>query len=192
MLSQVPFGRMEIDSSTTPCSDFCWRSQLKLPSLSEDGLDTDKTHNFPDFLQDVKFRENNLLSQEVKASQKVGILVTVVWKAEVQHEDSTQVIMGQHHLLIENVNTLVSTVPKQQFQISEPMNAVSLLSDTNETDIVGIEQLVKWTLQHPFCVEHDFQSKRLLIVPVLFIAHNCSLSPVDVEIDLSSYRNSDR
>ncbi|XP_076325502.1 trafficking protein particle complex subunit 8 homolog l(3)76BDm isoform X2 [Tachypleus tridentatus] len=191
MLSQVPFGRMEIDSSATPCSDFCWRSQLKLPSLSEDGLITDKTHSFPDFLQDVKFGENNL-SQEVKASQKVGILVTVVWKAEVQHEDSTQVIMGQHHLLVENVNTLVSTVPKQQFQISEPMNAVSLFSDSNETDIVGIEQLVKWTLQHPFCVEHDFQSKRLLIVPVLFIAHNCSLSPVDVEVDLSSYRNSDR
>lgn len=178
VFSQVPFGRTEVDSSSTPCSDFSWRSQLK--------LNNQKIVNDECF--DIS--EQNEMIDKMNNLENFGITLTVLWKAKIEKDDQTQVVVGQHHIILNKVDSSVLTFPEaKSFEQKPPIHIIPDLEENETMHLNLTEQAIKCTINHPFHVNHKFLYKRLLIVPVVLVAHNCSQTDAYVYIDLQEVRS---
>ncbi|XP_067142139.1 trafficking protein particle complex subunit 8 [Centruroides vittatus] len=178
VFSQVPFGRTEVDSSSTPCSDFSWRSQLRLNNqklINDDVLDINV--------------QNEIISM-TKDTENFGLVLTVLWKAKMEKDNQTHVVVGQHHIVLNKVDSSVLTLPEEKsFEQNPPIYIIPDLEENEKIHLNLTEQAIKCTINHPFHVKHNFLYKRLLSIPVILVAHNCSQVDAYVFIDLQEIRS---
>lgn len=175
VFSHVPLGRIEVDSSTTPWSDFSCRSMLNLPDI----LSVDLTRKVPE-----NSRKGDLEGSEQE--KRLILLLTVIWKAEINQSGKKCLVTGQHHVPIQKCS---SSVTPSAANI-QPLDA-AILSVTAEDEVIQLDAtdpcltgpLVECVMSHPFHVQHDFKRKRLVVVPIEFVAHSTSRTGVHVVVD---------
>ncbi|XP_035218300.1 trafficking protein particle complex subunit 8-like [Stegodyphus dumicola] len=173
VFSHVPVGRVEVDSSSTPCSDFSQKSGLDLQAI----LSCDTA---------VSVKECNKL----KAETDTVLLLVVIWKAKVKRDDIDIIITGQHHVPIytlEPSNITAKTPSIEQVEDIPPLSQESevVQLQSNVPSDLTINSMLKCSLIHPFHVQHNFKVKRVIIVPVELIVRSTSDTELRIFVDNS-------
>ncbi|XP_054714525.1 trafficking protein particle complex subunit 8-like [Uloborus diversus] len=181
VFSHIPMGRVEVDSSSTPCSDFSQKSGLDLGAL----LYADNSKGA------LSVRDCN---NKLKTETDFILLLVLIWKAKVSRNGKDVIITGQHHVPIQNL--VPSSVPvKSPSQVADialqpPETEVEQLQQNHVPSELMITAMLQCSLNHPFSVQHNFTVKKTVIVPVDFIIRSTSDVEISVVLDNASQHDS--
>lgn len=64
------------------------------------------------------------------------------------------------------------------------MLCIFSLNFQNDSSPISQYDIVKYTIQSPASIEHDFKQDRICSVPIQFVLENCSNKDVNVVIEL--------
>ncbi|XP_033124771.1 trafficking protein particle complex subunit 8-like isoform X2 [Anneissia japonica] len=171
-------GKEKIMSFESPCSDFYFRSKLKLNDLESEPQEGSYTS---------QNNEGTSLKQLLEGALEVDLTLLVLWKAFVVDEAGiSHKFVGQHHVTMAMLDQQISTIPTAQRMVEQ--KAVRFLKDVDvnngtEPSSAVMIQLIKCSLQHPDHKEHDFTRKRLCTVPVTLHLCNCADMQLSVQVD---------
>ncbi|KAG1675945.1 Trafficking protein particle complex subunit 8 [Nymphon striatum] len=185
IFSNIPFTDSEIDSTSCPCSDFYHRSRFKLGDLM--APDPPPAAMIPEVAPPS---QKELDVEAIKSAIIVDLTIIVLWKAFIVDEIGlNHVVMGQHHIYIDQINTPTCSraikmveEEKQVLKIILSEEEESLLEEAPLITETLLSQLVKFTLNYPHEVFHDFLKSRSCIVPITVILINCSEVSLAVKV----------
>ncbi|ESO86902.1 hypothetical protein LOTGIDRAFT_202689, partial [Lottia gigantea] len=94
VVSEVPFDMEQVNSVSTPCCDFYCRSQLCHNNRMKQENRSDK------------------LLDNLNEALRVQMVLVCLWKAFVAQENGQmKILVGQHHVHVETVNSIVTSYP---------------------------------------------------------------------------------
>lgn len=127
------------------------------------------------------------LAGKLEKSFIFDLNLIIQWQAaKTDGNGATDAIVGQHHLTLNQLHTLITSplqaklptdLPPIRFTSSH--SPMLLLEPSSEL----LSQLVRFSFCYQCEAVHDFSQKRLCIVPVTVHLYNCTSVPVYVDID---------
>uniref|UniRef100_T1J0M8 Trafficking protein particle complex subunit 8 n=1 Tax=Strigamia maritima TaxID=126957 RepID=T1J0M8_STRMM len=191
IFSNIAFNEREINSSLTPCSDFCHRSRVSFPDVTSEEYifqSQPASYSAPTSLADEQFKA-------LESTLRVRLSLIILWKAIVNSDSYRSSVMGQHHIFIDNINSLVSTAPEVKQAADKPFRIIPdperpLPPPRPQASLLVLTQLVQCTMLHPDQVEHPFDVSRTCSVYVNLVLYNCSHLSLQVVVDTSKTSDS--
>ncbi|XP_071092381.1 trafficking protein particle complex subunit 8-like isoform X2 [Haliotis cracherodii] len=187
MFSEVFFDMQKINSVQTPCCDFYFRS----PACRQISSSTGDTTLLP--IPSYRSAPTQPDFSSLNKAREVKLTLIILWKAFVAQENGQlKILVGQHHVCIERVDTVVTAYPLVQSNQDQP--PLKFIRDVEpETEPQPSPEvttkLVSYSFLHQLDSTHDF-NKGLCIVPVTLKLQNHTNTSVDILVDTS--KSSDR
>lgn len=167
VVSQLPLARVQVESTCTPCLDFCWRGSQEWPPLSQEKASSQGDN--------VAMQ---LAAANLEKAPSLDITLAILWKAAIERDGQIKVVMGQQHVTLKDFHTLFSSVPGQKMDLRPAIPVYPTMGLAAPTF-----QYVRCALVHPVQANHDFMSSRILVIPVSLVVHNSSFRTVTVSIE---------
>ncbi|PIK33821.1 putative trafficking protein particle complex subunit 8 [Apostichopus japonicus] len=176
--SNCCFGKNIVDSTSTPCVDFCFRTLPDaLPNQGNSGLLSSTATSTPTIspspssheLSLLAIQEKARLKEDLECSQAAEMLLVVLWKAFVVDDDGeSHALVGQNHISI-------------------------IVLDQEETTILYIRNLTKSNSSSFRKIQNQptkiFQRPRLCRVPIQLQIYNCCQCELEVFIETNPADN---
>ncbi|RDD44153.1 Trafficking protein particle complex subunit 8 [Trichoplax sp. H2] len=204
---------IELDSLSTPCSDFFFRSgcwYALMPNINKPSVKS--------------FNQNEKLlagtgSRRMSKKFDIRLGLVIIWESDIEVDGIRRTITGQHHVPVTTIIPLNDDKdkPKQEaVNQKEPEKRKRIATGSMEKPKPGSKppgrpplpahlapstppsvksadefrkRMVKYKLRHPSSVYHDFHNKRLCIIPVTLILQNCRDEPLDIFINLAKAKD---
>lgn len=179
VFSEVAFDRDQVNSSCSPCSDFFVRSWLRHKSLSsETGGESDVVGGNP------KIRKID--SAQLDSAVLLRLTLVFLWKAYVvQESGQMKIVVGQHHVHVDRLNTVSVSYPIPPVVASTPpLKFTRELEPVEEPppDPAVTTSMVSYSFSHSYQKQHCF-AKGLCVVPVGLTVQNHTDTEVQVMVD---------
>jgi hypothetical protein len=173
VFSEVAFDRDQVNSSCSPCSDFfvrSWHRHKSLMSGSSDSNPTAKTDS----------RIKRADSPQLDSAILLKLTLVFLWKAYVvQESGQMKIVVGQHHVHIDRLNTVSVSYPiPPTVTVTPPLKFTRDLEPEEKPppDPAVTTRLVSYSFSHSNQKEHSF-SKGICIVPVGLISWSTQANP---------------
>ncbi|KAM9849168.1 trafficking protein particle complex subunit 8 isoform 2-T2 [Aulostomus maculatus] len=181
--ADLSLGNERIISSVTPCGDFFFRCCR--PSVCQraevEAARTTSSGKSPSSAED----RTSDISNIVKKCNELDLNIIVIWKAYVVEDNKQLILEGQLHVALQTIDKeACSLTPKEEAQEMVLFKFKSELPPPAVLASAELSQLVKTNMHYPETYSHPFIQDSLCVVPVSLTLSNCSLTPVDVLIDL--------
>ncbi|XP_041376116.1 trafficking protein particle complex subunit 8-like isoform X2 [Gigantopelta aegis] len=184
LFTEVPFDIQQISSVKTPCCDFFFHSvvhrKCKDPSKSDTPVPRRHHRPPPDF-------------SRLNRALEINLTLIFLWKAFVAQENGQmKILVGQHHVHIDKVNTVATSYPFIMSNNNVP--PLKFMRDLepqtkSQPSLEVTTKLISFSFVHDQTVQHNF-SKGICVVPVTLKLQNQSETAVDILVDTS--KSSDR
>ncbi|CAG9796623.1 unnamed protein product [Diatraea saccharalis] len=140
----------------------------------------------PSFIENPDLVSDN----QTKTKGLIQSMIVLRWKA---HKSAGQFAIGQHCLWLDCFTKVVS---RNKELIPPEMPALQLEDNDSKSDLIDPKQKnrkdnVVFRLEHTSTIQHNFQQRRLCLVPITINLVNCYEVPVKVFIDMSKQQNRD-
>ncbi|CAG5114906.1 unnamed protein product [Candidula unifasciata] len=178
VFSEVAFDRDQVNSSCSPCSDFFVRSWLRHKSLIEPlgSSDVGGSHS--------KIRKID--STHLDSAILLRLTLVFLWKAYVvQESGQMKIVVGQHHVHVDRLNTVSISYPIPPVVTSAPPLKFTQEPEPTEApapDPAVTTSLVSYSFSHSNQKQHNF-AKGLCVVPVGLTVQNHTDAEVQVMVD---------
>ncbi|RUS81108.1 hypothetical protein EGW08_011148, partial [Elysia chlorotica] len=218
VFSEVAFDRDQVNTSCSPCSDFYWRSWLRHQALAadKDGHCGGSEFSFPNDNQRHIGGKSDLIpsdatsdSRTLESAVYLRLTLVFLWKAwAVQESGQMRIVVGQHHVHVNRLNTVAvsypvpATIPSSLSSGAAwgPKNTRTSLKFTHQDSISKTEdsfggsggpsnldpevstRLVSYSFSHVHQRSHPFDHG-LCLVPVTLNLQNHSGREVTVMVD---------
>ncbi|CAL1544174.1 unnamed protein product [Lymnaea stagnalis] len=184
VFSEVAFDRDQVNTACSPCSDFFVRSWLRHQKLI--GKVPGGKENSP---HDLKSKNSEIESTELlDAAILVKLTLVFLWKAYVVQENGQmKIVVGQHHVHVDRLNTVSISYPIPLVPTTKPPLKFIQNSEQEDKPPPNPEvttKLVSYSYTHPHQKDHPF-SKGICVVPVGLTVQNHTEKEVCVMIDTS-------
>lgn len=183
IFSEVAFDRDQVNTSCSPCSDFFVRSWLRHQTLNGSATDNRDSHQNPK--SRLKVLEP---SESLDSAIMVKLTLVFLWKAYVvQESGQMKIVVGQHHVHVDRLNTVSISYPIPLVPVNKPLLKFTKDPEQDEKLAPNPEvttRLVSYSYTHPHQKEHAF-SKGICVVVVGLTVQNHTEKEVRVMIDTS-------
>ncbi|XP_064640195.1 trafficking protein particle complex subunit 8-like isoform X2 [Lineus longissimus] len=179
VFTNVTFDQHQVHSAATPCADFYFRSQ---PTPPLEAIENQiPKHMLPTPAPSLPTFE------ELEEALYAKMTLVAIWKAFVINDTGeTLVLRGQHHIALDTLNCEITSPPVPKLPLEQPPVIIikePALPVEPQPDPAAMTQLIKYTIECSIRVTHDFALSRVCVLPVMLVLHNCSDTPVKIEID---------
>ncbi|GFR74415.1 trafficking protein particle complex subunit 8 [Elysia marginata] len=227
VFSEVAFDRDQVNTSCSPCSDFYWRSWLRHQALT--GSDCGNSDfpsppgfgsgsNNPGAMRGKSIMSSSMISTDatpgsgtLESAVYLKLTLVFLWKAwAVQESGQMRIVVGQHHVHINRLNTVAMSypVPASMSSLTSSSSGAAWAakntrpalkfirrdSNSKADDSFGgtagansldpeiSTKLVSYSFSHAHQRSHPFD-KGLCLVPVTLTLQNHSGKEVTVMVD---------
>nr|XP_046247122.1 trafficking protein particle complex subunit 8 isoform X2 [Scatophagus argus] len=179
--ADLNLGKEMIISSSTPCGDFFFRgfhaSESQEVNITSSGSKSQSCVLTEDRASDI--------TNIVKKCNELDLNIIVIWKAYVVEDNKQLILEGQLHVALHTIGKDASSLtPREEAQEMVLLKFKSELPPPVIFSPAELSQLIKTNLHYPQTYTHPFVQHSLCVVPVTLTLSNCSLSQLDVNIDL--------
>lgn len=201
--SNCCFGKEMIESASTPCVDFCFRSFLGTGPVDETprllpGTATSTPTISPSpsshELSILAIEDKARLKEDLDCSQAAEMMLVVLWKAfVVDEEGESHALVGQNHITLEvqdqeQTTHVLHKKPAEMVPVKFTKEPERVNQDIPKPEVLA--QLLHYNLQFQPVIEHDFNKSVLCRVPIQLQIYNCCLCDLEVFIETNPGDNS--
>lgn len=183
IFSEVAFDKDQVNTSCSPCSDFFVRSWLCHQAIT--GSTPPEREDWSDCALKKSAAES---TAALDAAILVKLTLVFLWKAYVvQESGQMKIVVGQHHVHVDRLNTVAISYPIPLVPVTKPILKFIKGSEQEESPAPNPEvttRLVSYSYTHPHQKDHPF-AKGMCVVPVGLTVQNHTEKEVRVMIDTS-------
>ncbi|XP_005105619.1 trafficking protein particle complex subunit 8 [Aplysia californica] len=189
VFSEVAFDRDQVNSACSPCSDFFVRSSLRHKQLSAGEAPQDKppVSSPADSDSSAKARARESVN-DLESAVMLNLTLVFLWKAYVvQESGQMKIVVGQHHVHVDQLNACATSYPTPPTAPSRPPLRFTRVVEQEQQQPPSPEvttHLVTYSFTHVHQKEHAF-SRGMCVVPVTLVLQNHSEREVHVVVDTS-------
>ncbi|KAI8746612.1 trafficking protein particle complex subunit 8 [Biomphalaria glabrata] len=183
IFSEVAFDKDQVNTSCSPCSDFFVRSWLCHQAIT--GSTPPEREDWSDCALKKSAAES---TAALDAAILVKLTLVFLWKAYVvQESGQMKIVVGQHHVHVDRLNTVAISYPIPLVPVTKPILKFIKGSEQEESPAPNPEvttRLVSYSYTHPHQKDHPF-AKGMCVVPVGLTVQNHTEKEVRVMVDTS-------
>ncbi|XP_044054925.1 trafficking protein particle complex subunit 8 isoform X2 [Siniperca chuatsi] len=183
--ADLNLGNERIISSSTPCGDFFFRG-CRTSESQRVYVASSRTSSSSKSQGSVSIEDRaSDITNIVKKCNELDLNIIVIWKAYVVEDNKQLILEGQLHVALQTISKEASSLTaKEEAQEMVLLKFKSELPPPVVLPSAELSQLIKTNLHYPETYTHPFVQDSLCVVPVTLTLSNCSLTQVDVIIDL--------
>ncbi|KAM8888090.1 trafficking protein particle complex subunit 8 isoform 1-T1 [Synchiropus picturatus] len=179
--ADLNLGNERIISSATPCGDFFFRA-CRSPDSQRDDVSSSGNKHWSSVPEGERTSDLNHI---VKKCKELDLNIIVIWKAYVVEDNKQLILEGQLHVALQTLGKeATSLAPKEEVQEMVLFKFKSELPPPPALPTAELSQLIKTNMHYSEMFSHSFVQDSTCMVPVSLTLSNCSLTQVDVMIDL--------